>query len=172
MKPRYRRTACALLVAAALAACTHSPYRGEQQREIAALSADEQAALLAGHGLGFAKAAELNGYPGPLHVLELADRLGLSAAQRDASARLMAAHRDRAKVLGAELVAAERRLDRLFAERTATPDAVDAATRRIGALRAELRAEHLKTHLAQTALLDAAQVRRYAELRGYAAHRH
>ena len=40
-------------------------------------------------------------------------------------------------------------------------------THEIGLLQARLRAEHLATHVAQTALLDAQQVRRYSFLRGY-----
>lgn len=166
-----------IVVAAALCAsgavsAQHAPYAGQEQRSIKALSDEDVAALLAGHGAGFAKAAELNGYPGPLHVLELAGPLGLSEAQRAATETLMAEHKARARALGAELVDAERALDAVFARREATPDAVDAATQRVGRLHAELRSEHLKTHLAQTALLDERQVRQYARLRGYAAGTH
>jgi hypothetical protein len=64
------------------------------------------------------------------------------------------------------MVDAGRELDRLFAQREAAADAVDAATRRLGLQHAELRSEHLKTHLVQRALLDAGQVHRYAQLRG------
>ena len=164
----FMRTAVAMLLCASSTAWAQaSPYAGQQQRSIKALSDQEVAALLEGHGAGFAKAAELNGYPGPMHVLELADRLGLSAEQRTATQRLMHEHKQRARSLGAGLVNAERELDGLFVQRSATPDAVDAATRRVALLQAELRAEHLKTHLAQTALLTPEQVRRYSELRGY-----
>lgn len=162
----------ALLCASGAALARHSPYAGQEQRPIKALSEQEVTALLAGQGAGFAKAAELNGYPGPLHVLELAAPLGSSDAQRAATQRLMTEHKARARSLGAELVEAERALDAVFAQRDASPasaDAVDAATRRVGLLHAELRSEHLKTHLAQTALLDTRQVQHYARLRGYAA---
>ena len=40
--------------------------------DIKSLSQDDQSALLAGRGMGLARPAELNGYPGPAHVLELA----------------------------------------------------------------------------------------------------
>jgi Spy/CpxP family protein refolding chaperone len=156
-----------LLCASGSAWSQASPYAGQQDRSIKALSDQEVAALLEGQGAGFAKAAELNGYPGPSHVLELADRLGLSVEQRSATRELMSEHKLRARSLGAGLVDAERELDGLFARRSAAPDAVDAATRRVALLHAELRAEHLKTHLAQTALLTPQQVRRYHELRGY-----
>ncbi len=102
-------------------------------------------------------------------MLELAGPLGLSYAQRAATERLMAEHKTRARSPGAELVEAEHALDAVFAKRDASPDAVDASTRRVGLVHAELRSEHLKTHLAQTALLDARQVQHYVRLRGYAA---
>jgi len=167
MKTSMKAVIAVVLCVSGAASAQTSPYAGQQQRAIKTLSDQEVSALLAGQGAGFAKAAELNGYPGPLHVLELADRLGLSPEQRNATQRLMSEHKERARALGAGLVDAERELDGLFAQRAAASDAVDAATRRVGLLQAELRAEHLKTHLAQTALLSAEQVRQYSVLRGY-----
>jgi hypothetical protein len=168
---------CAPAVVAATG--TPAPYAGQQAREIKALSAQDVQALLGGQGAGMAKAAELNGYPGPAHVLELADRLGLSAEQRAATERLMATHKARAVQLGAQVVEAERALDRLFAARQAEAGPVSQAAARIGELQAALRAEHLNTHLEQTRLLSAEQVRQYQSLRGYGAapseggqHRH
>jgi hypothetical protein len=166
----------ALVVALPAAAQQHaapapgqSPYAGEQSRPIKALAERDVAGLLAGSGAGHAKAAELNGYPGPAHVIELRDRLALSSEQLQASRALMAGHQARARALGRELVEAERRLDALFAGRRAQPDAVDAATADIGRLQARLRAEHLNTHLQQTALLRPEQVQAYNEARGYTA---
>src|SRR5689334_17464381 len=54
-----------------------APYAGQQTRTIKALSPADVAALLKGEGMGMAKAAELNGYPGPLHVLTLSQELKL-----------------------------------------------------------------------------------------------
>jgi hypothetical protein len=48
-------------------------------RPIKALSAEQIADLKAGQGLSLALAAELNGYPGPRHVLELGKQLGETA---------------------------------------------------------------------------------------------
>ena len=146
-----------------------SPYSGEQRRAIKALDAREVSALRQGQGMGFAKAAELNGYPGPMHTLELAEPLQLSPEQRAATRQLMDEHKARARGLGEAIVQTEAELDRLFAERQATPESVAEATRRIASLHAQLRAEHLNTHLAQTALMSPAQALRYAELRGHAA---
>ena len=157
--------ACALFLQVAQA--TETPYAGEQSRAIKSLSDSEVAGLLAGQGAGMAKAAELNGYPGPAHTLELKDRLSLTSSQIFASEALMASHKKRARELGAELVQAERNLDVLFAKKLADPDAVEQASRKVGLLQAQLRAEHLVTHLRQTALLSGEQVQRYSILRGY-----
>lgn len=171
--------AAALLGTAAAAAAQHAghhgqghgSYAGQQTREIKALADGDVAALLDGQGMGYAKAAELNGYPGPMHTLELRDRLGLTAQQAAATEALMREHKARARALGARLVEAERRLDALFAARQAEPRAVEEASRAAALLQAELRAEHLNTHVAQTALLSAEQIQRYARLRGYAGER-
>ena len=144
-----------------------SPYAGQEHRAIKSMSDQEIASLLAGAGLGFARAAELNGYPGPMHVLELADHLVLSTEQHAATQLLMTQHKARARTLGEQLVNAERDLDNLFAARTADADTVDEATRRVALLQAQVRAEHLKTHIAQTALLSDKQVQLYGALRGY-----
>src|SRR4051794_23181782 len=72
----------AVLILTAAAANAQTPYAGMQARPIKALSEQQVADLAAGRGMGLALAAELNGYPGPTHVLELADRLELSADQR------------------------------------------------------------------------------------------
>ena len=151
----------------AVAACAHSLYAGEEGREVKALSDADIRGLREGAGMGFAKPAELNGYPGPMHVLELAEPLALSPSQREALSGLLATHKADARALGAEVVEAERRLDALFGSRAATAPAVDAAVAEVATKRAQLRASHLKAHLATTALLTPAQVERYAVLRGY-----
>jgi Spy/CpxP family protein refolding chaperone len=144
-----------------------SPYAGQEQRAIKALSEDEQRGWLEGQGMGLAKAAELNGYPGPMHVLELAPQLGLTPQQSAATRELMQRHKAQARTLGAQLVEAERQLDLAFSARRATPDEVERLTGAIGALQARIRAEHLRTHLAQTALLTPEQVAKDPALRGY-----
>lgn len=157
-----------LLPALAFAA-ESSPYAGEQTRAIKALSASEMNQLLAGHGMGLARAAELNSYPGPRHVLDLAPELGLQPAQTAELTRVFDAMKAAALPLGRELVARETELDRLFASRRAAPDSVLALTREIGRLQGELRAVHLNAHVATVAVLSPAQVARYDELRGYTA---
>ncbi|MDP3170404.1 MAG: periplasmic heavy metal sensor [Polaromonas sp.] len=144
-----------------------SPYAGQQTREIKALSPAQTADLLAGKGMELAKAAELNGYPGPMHTLELAAQLELSTEQKQASETLMKRHKAEARDLGAKLVEAERALDHAFSSRQIDAARLAAHTERIGQLQALLRKSHLETHLQQTALLKPEQISRYAQLRGY-----
>jgi Spy/CpxP family protein refolding chaperone len=151
-----------------LAGCSGaSPYVGQEGRDIKSLSAREVRGILAGEGMGLARAAELNGYPGPMHVLELARPLALSAEQRQRTEQLMQAHKIAVRALGAQLVEAERDLDRAFAARTVDARVVETLTARIGTLQARIRASHLTTHLTQTAILTPEQVERYGVLRGY-----
>ena len=160
-------TAAILFAAAAMAQT--APYAGQQTRAIKALSDREITELETGQGMGLAKAAELNGYPGPAHVLEHAQALGLNAHQRSATQALFDEHKTLARRLGAQLLEKERVLDRAFAARQIDHATLSKLTREIGELQALLREEHLRTHLAQTALLEPAQVQRYAVLRGYSA---
>lgn len=148
-------------------ATAQQPYAGEQARAIKSLSAQEQQDWLDGKGLGLAKAAELNGYPGPMHVLEHAAALSLSAQQQEASHKLMAAHKAEVRALGHLLVAAEQALDEAFRRGAARDEDVDRLTQEIGVLQARIRAGHLRTHIAQTALLRPEQIARYQQLRGY-----
>ena len=163
-----------LLVALVLGGCAaqtgaSSPYAGQEARDIKALSSDERDSLLSGKGMGLAKAAELNGYPGPAHALALAGELALSDAQRRDTQALFARMESAAIGLGKEIVAEERRLDRLFADREATRESVSTSLERIGALQAKLRGVHLDAHLEQARILSAGQVAQYVRLRGYSA---
>lgn len=149
----------------------HQPYAGMEAREVKALSPQEVADLRAGRGMGLALPAELNRYPGPMHVLELADPLRLSPEQRRRMEALVEAMRAEVRPLGEEVIAAEGALDRLFATARATPAAVTEASAAAGAARASLRAAHLRYHLDTRDALTPEQIGRYAELRGYTAAR-
>ena len=145
----------------------HKPYAGMQQRAVKALSPEQIADLKAGRGMGLALAAELNGYPGPLHVLELAAKLGLTGEQTKKTQHLYESMKAEAIATGDTLIAAEQALDRAFAERAITPEILAGLTARVGDAQGKLRAVHLKYHLTTAELLTAAQMKRYAELRGY-----
>jgi len=159
----------ALSVAALPAlANTHAPYAGQQARQVKALSNPEIDDLRAGRGMGLAKAAELNSYPGPAHVLELRDQLQLSPQQVQRTEELRAAMTRDAVPLGDLILQREAALDGLFRDGKATEAAVQAASVEIGALQGQLRAVHLNTHIAMKALLKPEQVAAYDRLRGYA----
>jgi hypothetical protein len=156
-----------MVVGAASALAQDTPYAGYQHREIKALSAEEVEGYLAGAGMGFALAAELNGYPGPKHVLQLADSLGLDDGQRAAVAVSRERMLARAVPLGEAIVAAERTLDSLFASGAIEAERLAELTVRIGTLTGELRGVHLAAHLEMVAVLSGEQVARYNRLRGY-----
>ncbi|MDE2227773.1 MAG: Spy/CpxP family protein refolding chaperone [Alphaproteobacteria bacterium] len=156
------------LVSAGLAA-EPSPYAGQQTRPIKALSQAETGDLLAGRGMGLAKAGELNGYPGPAHVLDMAAALQLSPPQVAA----VTAIRDRmsaaARPLRAEIVRRERALNAQFADGTITQPLLAKETEALGDLYGKLRAVHLSAHLETKAVFTPEQVARYAQLRDYTA---
>lgn len=148
-------------------AAEQSSYAGEEHRPIKSLSEQEIEALRGGDGMGFAMLAELNHFPGPRHVLAVSNRLQLSAAQIEATEVLFKDMRGRAVTLGEELIAAEARLDRAFADATVTADLLLDALLEIGEIKARLRFVHLEAHLQQRSLLTAEQISEYDEIRGY-----
>ena len=96
-----------------------SPYAGQQDRAIKALSHEEISGSLQGKGMEMAKPAELNSYPGPRHTLEMAAEINLTADQIAALEAVEVRMSAEAKALGAQVVEEEQALDRLFADRTA-----------------------------------------------------
>lgn len=166
-----------MLAAKPAVSAAPASYAGQQTREIKALSAQEQQDWLDGKGMGLAKSAELNGYPGPMHTLEHAQALKLTDAQRAKTEALMQQHKSAVRDLGKQLITEERNLDAQFAQRKITVEQVNATTAKISALQGQIRAEHLRTHLAQTQILTPEQVASYNSLRGYGggngdAHQH
>jgi Spy/CpxP family protein refolding chaperone len=160
------------LVAAAMSlvapvAFAQSPYAGMQTRSSKSLSEQQIADLKAGRGMGLALPAELNGYPGPAHVLELSDQLGLSAEQKARVQSLFDAMKAEAVPLGERLLEQEAALDQQFASRTVTPQRLKTATAAIGVTQGKLRETHLKYHLQTAQILTPDQMQRYSALRGY-----
>jgi hypothetical protein len=160
----------ASFILAASPALGQSPYAGMQARSIKSLSEQQVADLSTARGMGLALAAELNGYPGPFHVLELADKLDLSADQRTRVKTLFDWMKQEALPLGKKLIEQEAELDRQFANHTVTPASLKSATAAIAATQGDLRETHLKYHLTTVGLLTDGQRKQYAELRGYGDH--
>ncbi len=156
-----------LMALPATAQTPAAPYAGQQTRTIKALSAEEMRDLAEGRGMGLAKAAELNGYPGPLHVLELAGELHLTPAQRATTEALFQRMQADARRLGEAILMTEQELDGRFAERRIDTASLQTATASLASLNGELRAVHLSAHLEQTALLTPEQITEYRKRRGY-----
>lgn len=146
-----------------------TPYAGQDTREIKSLSKSEIDGYLSGKGMGLAKAAELNHYPGPRHVLDLSEQLSLTDEQKIRTQRLFNAMKSEATILGNELVNKEKELDQLFATESVTNSKLERRLTEIGAIQSKLRYVHLSIHLEQKNLLSMQQIKRYDQLRGYQA---
>ncbi|TMG91573.1 MAG: hypothetical protein E6H76_02925 [Betaproteobacteria bacterium] len=149
------------------AAAADQPYAGQQTRGIKTLSDQEIADYLQGQGMGLSKVAELNHYPGPRHVLDQADDLGLSPAQLAKAREIWQAMDVKARALGETIVAKETALETSYSSGAATPAETRAVLDELARLQADLRYTHLSAHLAMRSVLSAEQISRYDALRGY-----
>ncbi len=157
-----------LIFGAPVAADTkHQPYKGLEERDISSLSETDIAELQSGAGWGLALPAELNGYPGPAHVLELSEELGLNARQIASVQAIFDAMKVDAIGRGTDLIEAERRLDAGFKSGNLTQTSLMALIVKAENARAGLRFVHLSRHLKTIEILDDEQISEYAMLRGY-----
>ena len=147
----------------------HSEYSGEQDRKIKSLSSDDIAELRRGGGWGLARAAELNGVPGPAHLLELADEIDLTAAQREEIQSLFEAMQARAIEAGARFIEAEAALESAFQSGEITPAELRERLDTIAERRSDLRYVHLEAHLQTLDIITDEQIEQYNSLRGYGA---
>lgn len=145
----------------------HSPYAGMEMREIKSLSEADIADLRRGAGWGLALPAELNGVPGPAHLLELKEEISLTPAQVTALEAIFAEMQADARAAGERFIAAEAAIEAAFREGNLTPDRLRALIDASAEARAELRFIHLTRHLETSPLLTSEQIARYSELRGY-----
>ena len=146
---------------------SHAPYAGLEKREIKALSDEQIKDLKSGKGMTLALAAELNGYPGPAHVLELADKINLTSKQKQQTQDLFKAMSKETKALGTQLIKEEKALDLLFKNKKVNPQNLKEATLQIGQAQAKLREAHLRYHLLTVEILNPEQINSYNKLRGY-----
>ncbi len=145
-----------------------TPYTGQHLRDIKTLSTKDIEDLRNGRGWGLAKAAELNGLPGPAHLLELKSEISLSPAQIAKIEALFSTMKARAIPLGKRLVTLERRLNQGFAKNEiASPADLRSRLSEIADIRRDLRFVHLSTHLETPAILTRHQIKTYNRLRGY-----
>ncbi|MDE0094844.1 MAG: hypothetical protein OXS40_00490 [Gammaproteobacteria bacterium] len=153
----------------ATAAQVHEPSSHGHSRgtEVASLTDEEVRLLRHGEGMGLARAAELNHFPGPKHLLDLAPKLGLSDEQ---IARIRAIHdrmKSEAVAKGEAIIMAEGHLADLFASGEPTAREMTRVTGHLGAMRGQLQAIHLLAHIEAARELSDIQIREYDRLRGY-----
>lgn len=159
-----------IIVAGAAAQAQHhdapAPTSAASSASVMNYSAEERAAgLREGRGMGLALPAEANGYPGPRHVLEAAEQIGLAPEQHARTQQLFDTMQSEAQQLGVRLLAQEGELAAMFRERRATPALLETTARTIGETEAALKIVHLRTHLAMMEILTPEQVTRYVALR-------
>lgn len=160
-----------LLAVTSASAAEHPAYKsdyiGQEQRLIKSLSADDIQQLTSGKGWGLAKAAELNGMPGPIHVLQMKDKISLSVQQEQQINALYKDMREHAIPLGKQLVALEKDLNDAFARRDIDAARLQQKLDRIAEVHKQLRYVHLAAHLQTPSILSAEQIHLYNNLRGY-----
>lgn len=149
-----------------------SPYAGQESRGIKSLSDTEIEGLLAGAGTpfgGMAKLGELNGYPGPKHVLEAVEfeEFELTEDQLERIENIYEEMRFEAIELGTKIIEIEQGLDDSFADKSMTLEVLEREVSESAELYGQLRFLHLKYHLFMVDILTSEQVEQYNELRGY-----
>ena len=147
-----------------------SPYRGQEARDIKSLSDNDVQSLQNGTGEAFggmAKLAELNGYPGPRHVLDMASELQLTDRQRIEIEMIYQNMFNKAKSIGAAIIAIEQDMDEAFANKTITQENLKLMLDKSADLYGQLRFVHLSAHLDAVQMLTIEQVQMYKTMRGY-----
>ncbi len=145
----------------------HSTYSGQEQRDIKALSQSQITGYLNAKGMGLAKAAELNHYPGPKHVLDLAEELNLSEEQIQKTTDFYKEMHKAASQLGKLYIQKEKELDSRFAIKSIDEAGLSILLLEMGGIRSKIRFAHLRAHLQMQGELSLEQIEKYDHLRGY-----
>jgi Spy/CpxP family protein refolding chaperone len=143
----------------------HDQHHAATAGGTTALTAEAIKQLLNGEGMGLARPAELNGYPGPRHVLDLEKELALTADQKKRVEAIRQQMLDRAVALGKQIVHAETELDAALTAGTLSERDLESRVAAIAALQGDLRLAHLRAHLQTKPVLSAVQVKTYYEKR-------
>ena len=168
MKPLFSILGVAMLIPVMVQANEdHQPYAGLEKRVVSSVSSEDIADLENGAGWGLALPAELNGYPGPRHILELQDELDLSVDQISKVEDLFATMQQKAIKAGQTFIEAEKNLDEVFRNNSADRDKLAIAISESANARANLRFIHLSQHLETVTILTEDQITKYNTLRGY-----
>ena len=144
-----------------------SKYSGEENRDIKSLSSDDIKELTNGGGWGLAKAAELNGYPGPVHIFQIEKEINLTQEQKNKVNVLFKQMKKEAISLGVQLIKLEKQLNISFQNKTINQNSLENQIFNIMEVRKKLRLVHLSTHLETPKILTKEQIVLYNKLRGY-----
>jgi hypothetical protein len=164
---------CWLCVTLALPAMAQerltSPYVDERSTEIRGFTGKEIQDLRDGAGMGLARAAELNSYPGPRHLLDAVQqgRFETRGDQLKRLTEIFEGMKREAQRIGAAILGEEARLEAAFRSGAMTDGELRSRVSRIAQLQGELRSAHLAAHLATRAILTEQQIEEYNKLRGY-----
>jgi len=121
--------------------------------------------LLNAEGMGQARVAELNGYPGAKHVLELAKELSLTEGQKKSVREIYEEMRTRVKELGKRIIDIEEEMNDAFKDGLVSAKSISDDAEQVGKLRGRLRAVHLVAHLRTKNVLTTKQIELYKKLR-------
>lgn len=151
---------------------TQSSYVGEETRSVKSLSDADIDGLRSGAGTpfnGMAKPAELNGYPGPRHILDAveANELTITPEQETQIVKLYEEMVNEAIPLGEKIIALETEIDTAFRNGSMTEPSLKKKIDQSAETYANLRFTHLKYHLLTVNILTAGQVSEYNTIRGY-----
>jgi hypothetical protein len=144
-----------------------SQYHAQEKRQIKSLSESDINSLRNGKGWGLAKAAELNGIPGPSHLLQLKKEIQLRVEQEKQIQQLFDDMKQKAIHKGLMLIELEQKLETGFQTQDINKDSLLKILTKISKVRRDLRFIHLSTHLATPKILDKKQIVLYNKLRGY-----
>lgn len=148
-----------------------SPYVGEETRDIKSLSETDIESLTEGSGVAFggmAKLAELNGYPGPRHLLDMVDtEMNFTDEQLEQIEEIYKEMRDDAIQLGEQIIDIERELNDSFVDGTVTQKNLEDRVNESAEIYGQLRYVHLSAHLKMMGILTGEQIQLYNDLRGY-----
>ena len=114
-----------------------------------------------------AKATELNGLPGPKHILDMKKEIVLTSEQEKMVVALYNDMKKEAITLGNKLIEYEKDLNNRFAERIVDEKVLDELLTKISKTYKSLRYTHLSAHLKTPSILTEDQIEKYNKLRGY-----
>lgn len=149
-----------------------SDYLGEEDRELKSLSQKDINALRSGAGWGLAKPAELNGVPGPAHILELQKELELADEQKQKIQAIWSSMNKKAVAEGKKYLASEEKIERFFQLKKKDHSELGRLLDQSSQHLSMLRKIHLSAHLEALPILTPHQIKKYNVLRGYQKHSH